>query len=254
MTRGDVMKVGTLCLLAPLVLVSLGGAVVDAATAGTMNSISDVTFTTNTDPTNPVNPTDPTKPVLPVDPLDPADPHEPGTAGPLSIDYVSNFHFGNKVIQVTDATYYASMDSVKDVTTDQVVAVPNYLQVTDKRGSNVGWKVTVTQNGQFKTANTTPDVLDNAQLKLTNATSNSTMNPILAPTASALVTIDPLGASSSLVVSAAEDKGMGTWTTAFGDAVSGGQSISLSVPGTTDKVKNVQYKASLTWNLEDGPL
>ena len=126
--------------------------------------------------------------------------------------------------------------------------------MTDKRGSNVGWKVTVTQNGQFKTANTTPDVLANAQLKLTNATSNSTMNPILAPTASALVTIDPLGASSSLVVSAAEDKGMGTWTTAFGDAVSGGQSISLSVPGTTDKVKNVQYKASLTWNLEDGPL
>ncbi|MEG0783722.1 MAG: WxL domain-containing protein, partial [Carnobacterium sp.] len=60
MTRGDVMKIGTLCFLAPLVLVSLGGAVVEAATAGTMNSISDVTFTTNTDPTNPVNPTDPT--------------------------------------------------------------------------------------------------------------------------------------------------------------------------------------------------
>ena len=56
MTRGDVMKVGTLCLLAPLVLVSLGGAVVDAATAGTMTSISDVTFTTNPDPTNPVQP------------------------------------------------------------------------------------------------------------------------------------------------------------------------------------------------------
>ena len=30
--------------------------------------------------------------------------------------------------------------------------VPNFVQVTDNRGTNAGWKLSVTQNDQFKTA------------------------------------------------------------------------------------------------------
>ena len=40
----------------------------------------------------------------------PADPHQPGTAGPLSIDYVSNIHFGSKQIQAGTAIYSAQLD------------------------------------------------------------------------------------------------------------------------------------------------
>ena len=47
---------------------------------------------------------------------------------------------------------------------------------------------------------------------------------------------------------------MGTWTTAYGkDNVEGTKSVSLSVPGTTAKVKDTKYKTSLTWTLEDTP-
>ncbi|MBL1704654.1 WxL domain-containing protein, partial [Klebsiella pneumoniae] len=49
-------------------------------------------------------------------------------------------------------------------------------------------------------------------------------------------------------------KGMGTWTTAYGqDIEQGSNSVSLSVPGTTAKVKDTKYKTSLTWSLEDTP-
>lgn len=68
-----------------------------------MTSNVDISFSQDPTITPPVNPTDPTSPVTP----NPTDPHQPGTGGPLSLDYVSNFHFGTKVIQTADATYYA---------------------------------------------------------------------------------------------------------------------------------------------------
>ncbi|MGY3778104.1 WxL domain-containing protein [Isobaculum melis] len=242
-----------------LLLVSatlLGGFLVNshsasAEIAGTMNSITDVTFTQDTTPTNPVSPTDPNTPVSPVNPTDPNDPHTPGTAGPLSIDYVSNFHFGSKIINDEDMIYYAKLDNVLQA--GSVVQVPNFAQITDKRGLNAGWKLTVKQNGQFKTTDGNDTELVNAQLKMVKATTNSLLSPTLAPV-TLPASLDPTGTNSSTIATALPVTGMGTWTMAFGaDNTAGVEGVSLHVPLTTSKVKDVAYRTSLTWNLEDAP-
>ncbi|MBC6316636.1 WxL domain-containing protein [Listeria grandensis] len=231
----------------------IGGISATAATAGSMDSITDATFIQDTTVTAPLDPTDPNTPVTPLDPTDPADPHTPGTAGPLSIDYVSNFHFGSNVISPLSKTYYAKLDKVKVASSGNVISVPNFVQVTDKRGTNVGWKLTVKQNGQFKTQGATPKALTNAELSIVAGTAKSLTDAAYAPTTS-IATLDPTGAASSDIAVAAADKGMGTWAIAFGeDATAAASAISLKVPMGTAKVANEPYKTTLTWNLEDTP-
>ncbi len=72
-----------------------------------MKSHTDVSFTQNENPVNPVNP------VKPGEDVEPNDPHEQGTNGPLSIDYVSNFHFGKQKMSGNDKVYTAQLDTVK---------------------------------------------------------------------------------------------------------------------------------------------
>lgn len=225
-----------------------GGSSVEAAQAGTIKSNADITFALDNSTTSPVNPTDPTQPVTP----NPADPHQPGTAGPLSIDYVSNFHFGTQQIKPGSATYYAQLDQVQN-SGGNLISVPNYAQVTDKRGLNLGWKLSVKQDAQFATSDTTPAVLDNAVLSFLAATPNSTQLIALAPV-SVPVILDPTGAATSRVATAAASTGMGTWTLAFGTGASAAQGVQLTVPTATKKVASSQYKTTLTWILDDTPL
>ncbi|MDT1940383.1 MULTISPECIES: WxL domain-containing protein [Carnobacterium] len=235
--------------LATFATVTLGGTPVLAATVGVMNSNTDIIFQAETSITDPTNPLIPGTPVTP----NPSDPHEPGTAGPLSIDYVSNFHFGTATIDDADKIYYAQLDSVVDKTTGLPLQVPNYVQVTDKRGNNAGWKLLVKQNGQFKTTDTNKTPLDNAQLHLSAGTPLSVVPILFSPTTTA-VNLDPTGAASSTVMTAVANKGFGTWTSSFGaDNVGGLTGVSLNIPMVSTKVSNVQYKTTLTWNLEDSP-
>lgn len=99
----------------------VGGTVGEAVAVGSLTSNADISFSQDTTITPPVNPTDPTSPVTP----NPTDPHHPGTGGLLSLDYVSNFHFGTKVIQTADATYYAQLDQVQN-SLSTLISVPNY--------------------------------------------------------------------------------------------------------------------------------
>src|SRR5699024_9530365 len=119
---------------------------------------------------SPVNPDDPTKPVTPDDNV------TPGTAGPLSIDFASNFYFGEQEISTEDKVYYSASQSFNGGT-----AGPNYVQVTDRRGTLEGWKLSVKQQAQFKTAE--DDQLVGAAITLKNASVNSTMAAEYAPTA-----------------------------------------------------------------------
>lgn len=240
---------GSLSTVAVLISFGFVGEVVGEAVAvGSLTSNADISFTQDTAVTSPVNPTDPTAPVSP----NPGDPHQPGTGGPLSLDYVSNFHFGTKTIQTTDATYYAQLDQVQNASST-LISVPNYAQVTDKRGLNQGWKLTVKQNGQFKTTTATPSTLTNASMSLVAATPNSTQLIALAPV-SAPVTLDPTGAAASTVATAAIATGQGTWTLAFGSGAGAAQGVKLTVPNATAKVTTDQYKTTLTWTLNDSPL
>lgn len=202
------MKLTKLVTTSAIVLATLVGSS-SAALAAEYKSNGSVEFIENTDPTNPVDPTDPTVPVDPIDPTDPEGPN-PGTAGPLSIDFASSVVFGKNKISNANQTYFADAQELKDGR-----FVPNYVQVTDTRSGNLGWTLTVQQEGQFTNATAANKVLTGSVIKLANgAVSSSSTSPaaVAAPT----ITLDPSGASST-VMSATAGSGWGTWLNYFGD-------------------------------------
>ncbi len=212
--------------------------------AGNTSTETNVTVTAETK--NPVNPTNPTSPVEPVNPTDPENPHEPGAKSSLSIDYVSNFHFGEHEISGSNEVYSAQLDQVKQTSDGSVIQVPNFIQVTDHRRTNTGWKLSVQQNEQFKSGN---NELTGAVLKLNNPILNSTTEEQYKPVATT-VTLVPGGGAQD-VAFADEGKGLGTWTIAYGLNSS---SVTLFVPGAAYKEVGAKYKTTLTWTLADTPL
>lgn len=211
------------------------------ADSKTTNTTADVNFKEDTDTTGPVDPIDPT---LPVDPTDPGTP----TPGPLSIDYASSFHFGDQKISAKDETYYAALVDLNDGTTRQ-----NWVQITDKRGTNAGWTLTVKQEQQLTSNDTSAEELKGAEIKIMNAaTKTATGNTSTAPSvAPADITLTP-GTEVS-VMAAKQDEGTGTWVDSFGDVTTGDKSVSLTVPGTSTKIKDATYSSDLIWTLSDTP-
>lgn len=224
------------------------------AADNSVNTTGDVTFKEDTDPVDPLDPTDPEKPVDPLDPLDP-------TNGPLSLDYASSFHFGEQKISAKDETYYAAFDKVKGSEDGQTVDKPNWVQVTDKRGTNAGWKLQVQQGLQLTTGKeANVKELKGAIISLANPNVKTTPdNKAAAPTANSTITLVPgtqsedgvVPGAAQDVMSAQKDQGMGTWVDGFGDETTGNQSITLSVPGASEKVKDGKYTTELTWLLSD---
>ncbi|MBE5104728.1 WxL domain-containing protein [Bacillus thuringiensis] len=241
------MKLAKLALIGAVSLTSVTavGTSAFAEEKANMKSKTDVTFIEDTSTTDPNNPENPNEKVTPENPGE----HQPGTTGPLSINYVSNLHFGDQVISGNDQTYFAKLDKVKQGS--KTTEVPNFVSVTDNRGTNAGWKLKVKQNAQFKSGNSE---LTNAALSLSNSVVNSVTDAQYAPTTfKNKVTLAP-GGDAVEITTAAKNKGMGDWTTAFGKgAEQGKQSVSLFVPGTTAKEKGAKYSAELTWTLEDTP-
>lgn len=150
MFLGEKMKTIKLTTTSVLAVMALGAF---ASTA----SAQDVTYTTEgqvsyipaTKPTDPVDPSNPLVPVTPINPIDPTVPVIPGTPGPLSIDYISSFNFGEQEITSSDVTYHAAEQKFYNGTKG-----PNYVQVTDNRGTLAGWTLSVMQTAQFSTGGT----------------------------------------------------------------------------------------------------
>ena len=154
-----------------------------------------------------------------VDPTDP-DPNNPTKAA------VPTFDFGQQTITSLDKTY------------DNVTA--GSLKVTDLRGTSDGWKVTVTQQEQLKTA--TGKELSNAQLQLKNATT-TTDDGTVTFTAQNLTP-----GTAALIFKAEQGNGNGASELKF----AAGSDVQLEVPGATPKVKEA-YTADLVWTLTDSP-
>ena len=202
-----------------------------------------IIFETDNDLTKPVDPTDPEKPVDPVDPTDPMGPN-PGTAGPLSIDFASSFQFGNQKITSETMDYYAKLQEFISS-----LAGPNYVQVTDKRGTQEGWSLSVIQNGQFKTAQS--EVLAGASLSISSGTAISVTDKQYAPTVVENHTFVPN--SEMNLVNVPAGKGMGTWIYRFGaDASEGAAAVKLNIPGRSVKLAK-EYRTTLTWYLKNVP-
>lgn len=245
-------KLMALCALSSLLVASTGQAVF-AADGGQVQTKGDITFEQDTSPVDPLNPIkpDPNNPVKPVDPDAPS-----GTEGPLSIDYVSNFHFGKQKISSEDKTYYAKLDVLKD-SNGNSIEVPNFIQVTDKRGTNAGWKVQVRQEQQL--TNTNNKELKGASISIKNgvvktAASNKAKAPSQVSQEINLVPGENGGTGPSQdVVVAKQDEGMSTWINSFGTESNADKSIALKVPGASAKEKESTYTTNLTWILTDTP-
>lgn len=254
-------------ILSTIPAITLGVAIAPEVNAEEKNYESNaiVEFTPDTSinkPVDPVNP-DTEKPVEHFDPTTPDTGNKPneGTTGPLSIDYASSLDFGKNKISNKDEKYYANPQyffladgSGPDLTNPK----PNYVQISDKRGTNAGWALTVKQETQLTaTKETLNKVLDGSEIKLSQnkAVSNS---KAVTPTAHEVTLV---AGDSSNVMSAAEGQGSGTWLSAFGgiekvevdgESVDKNTAITLTVPGATPK-DAVQYKTVLTWTIADLP-
>ena len=220
----------TVLLTSATILLGVGFQAINASAAETFpkeyNTEGTITFEAGDNEITP--PVDPENPD-PTDPVDPIDPPGPGTGGALSIDYGSKFKFGTQKISTADQTYYAAPDEMKDGSKK-----PTYVQVTDKRGTLAGWKLTLSQPEQFKTA--TGEELVGAQLTFTKAEAASMLDE-----------------KYNRAMNAKKETGVGTWVYRFGsNEATNKEAVQLFVPGKSVKLAQ-QYSTKLVWALEDTP-
>lgn len=223
-----------------------GPQVVAAADETSLRSEGQIEFVPSTEITDPTDPTDPGNPIDPIDPINPEEPPGSGTGGPLSIDFASTFYFGQQTITSQDRTYMAQPQRYR---VDGVEKVgPNFVQVTDNRGSAAGWKVVVKQADQFHTDQQVE--LAGAVLQLTNGrvVSASSAPP---PAGTSQLRLTP--GVEALILDARVGSGAGTFLLDWGhDETSAGQSIHLTVPGASAKYAE-KYQTTFIWSLSTTP-
>ncbi|MFT9820300.1 WxL domain-containing protein [Lysinibacillus sp. NPDC056185] len=229
----------------------LGGSVTSyAANGGVYDSKAIIEFKpADNIITPPVDPTDPGNPG-PIDPIDPTDPNgpKPGTPGPLSIDYASSLDFGKPKITSTNQVYKAKAQQFKKESRGDG---PNYVQVTDSRGTEEGWSLQVKQDGQFKS--TSGKLLTGAEITFNKAWVNTVSTSPKPSIAKSSFSLKPDGTGvAENIMSAKAGEGSGTYVLVFGDDNTAADSIELSVPGSTTKYAE-KYATSLTWTLTDVP-
>lgn len=224
------------------------------------DSTGAIEFEASLEPELPLDPENP-NPNEPVEPIDPSDPNgpNPGTAGPLSIDFASSLNFGKNRITNKDMIYYANAQAFSGSHSGQYRG--NYVQVSDNRGTNDGWILTVAQSGQFTNETAKKyKILTGAQVRLMGARAVSNSAEIVEKPQTRDVSLDPEGAAS-LVMFADEGDGTGTWLAYFGKAkeveiegemLQKNEAITMFLPGSTPK-EAVEYQTDLTWTLASIP-
>lgn len=189
-----------------------------------------------------LNPLNPTEKLTVIDNLDASIQQSYGEQGVLTIDYVSNFQLGSH--QATKETEKIKALDQKALTENQVeITVPNFIQITDTRGTNSGWQLTVKQVQQFTTNSKDYPELTGAVLSLNNGTySTPTMNQLWIASNQTLT----IG-QEQVVMKAEEGTGGGTNLYFWKD-----QGIVLTVPGNSPKLAQT-YQTSLVWSILDAP-
>ncbi|EAC3924383.1 TPA: WxL domain-containing protein [Listeria monocytogenes] len=273
------VKVTTASLLALGLIVApvLSGDFASAATSVTKDSKGIVKFDKSTtpdpDPVNP-DPVDP-DPVIP----DPTDPPV-GTDG-LWILAVSDWDFGTHNVSSlssgalnvhaaddTISTYVdANGNGQQDLPGEVSVTkkVTPYAQISDVRGTNTGWTLSVTGSA-FKDSSTPAKTIPGAELTIPKSTVSSATSTAQAPTGYDSVTISMTGGAAVPVMAAKDmqtatptnfndDQGMATWTDSFGSQAVSATDTSkpkLSIPKNV-VVADGTYQSTLTWTLSDTP-
>ncbi|GEB30333.1 WxL domain cell surface protein [Enterococcus casseliflavus] len=188
--------------------------------------------------------------------------------GPLTIATVPTMNFGSQIISTTDEHYkmIAEKQQLKGTTGEEnQVPYVSLAQVQDTRGSNEGWKLTVSLTEFKSTKDTQNSVLRGVKITLFDPELlYSIDDPEQKPEAHANGLELLPGEEAVPVMTAAAKKGAGTSSVVWGnhnaiaqqvaagaDKVENG-AIQLFVPGTTAK-DAVTYKSTLTWELNQTP-
>lgn len=217
-------------------------------TMGSSNTVIQANYEEELTIVSPVDPLDPDTEVNPENP-----PVLPEDQGLLSIDFVSQFNFGNQSISAMDKTYYAQpqrlLNEEGEVIADE--KRPNYVQISDRRSdaNRVGWEISVIQNTQF--TNDDGDELAGAQLRFMNqqlATAQGGSKPSIRTPEEVIL----IPEQKQILLTADEETGTGTWIYRFGDKESSDKSVALDVPHSSNPTASV-YQTKLIWELSSVP-
>ncbi len=193
-------------------------------------------------------------------------PGDPGNEvhpnGPLVIDYISRYHFGEVPMSGNNATYNANLDKLKDTPTSPTFDVPNFIQVTDNRGTNAGWTLGVRMSQEFTTAKGVK--LDNTSITFKNTemfkrSSNESNAPsVFSAGKQVTVSLANTGFTTIGAAKGTGDEGVGSWAVTHGHVVgdtaaNAAESVQLFVPGKSKKIKGEAYTAKVEWLLTDEP-
>lgn len=190
----------------------------------------------------------PYHPLFPEESINPNNPDFPKTDGPLSINYASSLSFSHQTAVGKDMFYNSQLDKVN--VSGKSDEVPNFIQVSDHRGTNAGWKLEVKQSEPFKNGS---HALEGTEIHLKNpALSSVSGDKEISPFIKKELVLTPNSGYTTLL-EAKENQGMGTWLIRFGtDSKEAPESVQLFVPGNTKKVKG-HYQTTLSWLLKDAP-
>lgn len=191
-----------------------------------------------------------------INPIDPEgdggetiNPNKPPTAGPLSINYASNIHFGSQTKNKQAQVYFAQEDVIKVKHNQAEKSVPNFVQITDLRGSASGWTLSVRQDGPLKNPGGMP--INGAKLTISVREVVSAYGFSEAPTGlKQEVSLTDDGQTTFQLVQAEKGTGVSTWSVFLGKSNEAESGISLKVP-ENEPQENGIYTTSLTWFLQD---
>ncbi|WP_270740906.1 WxL domain-containing protein [Lactococcus formosensis] len=184
-----------------------------------------------------------------------------GSGGGLTLDFVSTFTFEtNKAVRENDI-YYAQPQHLRDAR-GQPIMTPNFVQVTDQRGTAEGWTLNLQKTTRFYDENRQP--LRGTGLSLKNAVVVAA-NPGNQPRAPS--TLDKGTGPTEIIAQADPGSGTGTTTVRWGTSLvetqlhseNGEQrtaylnhDVQLFAPGGKQR-QNYTYQAILTWILSEVP-
>lgn len=186
-----------------------------------------------------------------------------GTGSGLTLDFVSAFTFETNKAGRENNLHHAHPQHLRDVR-GQEIMTPNFVQVTDQRGTAEGWTLKLQKTTRFYDENRQP--LRGAALFLKNAVviGSNAANPPRAPS--------PLGLDKGtgpveIIAQADVGSGTGTTTVRWGtdlveSALQSGNGeastayfnpdVQLFVPGGINR-HSPTYQATLTWILSEIP-
>lgn len=172
------------------------------------------------------------------------------TVGALSIDYASNLDFGNHQISTSDKTYYAAANTVTVKENGEEVVIPNFVQVTDNRGTKGGWTLSVTAS-DFSTES--GKILTGAYITFHHANVYTPNSRGDGPIATYPVMVEEAGTPFP-IMRANDGQGTATWGVYYAgtDDSTGEKAITLHVPGESTKMAE-SYTSTLEWNLSETP-